>query len=62
MIYLDQSRVRNKDLKMVHSFSGKKRVSHLNERLGVGSALGKLGSRDSNERFCQIFTHIKIRK
>ena len=47
---------------MVHSFSGKKIVSHLNERLGVGSALGKLGSRDSNERFCQIFTHIKIRK
>ena len=47
---------------MVHSFLAMKRVSHSNEGPGVGAALGKLNSSDSNERFWQMFTNVEIRK
>ena len=39
-----------------------KRVSRSTEGLGVGTALGKFDSCDSNERFWQMFTKVKIRK
>ena len=39
-----------------------KRVSHSTEGLGVEAALGKFDSSDSNERFWQMFTKVKIRK
>ena len=39
-----------------------KRVSHSNEEPGVGAAFGKFDSCDSNERFWQMFTNVKIRK
>ena len=37
-------------------------MSHSNEGAGVGAALGKFGSSDSNERFWQIITNVKIGK
>ena len=37
-------------------------MSHSNEGLAVGAALGKFDSSDSNERFRQMFTNVKIRK
>ena len=59
---LEQSRVRKKNLKMVHTYSGNETVSHSNEGLAVGAALGKFDSSDSNERFRQMFTNVKIGK
>ena len=41
---------------------GMKRVSHSNEGPRVVAAFGKFNSSDSNERFWQMFTNIKIRK
>ena len=43
-------------------FLGAKRVSHSAEGSVVGAALGKFDSSDSNERFWQIFTNVKITK
>ena len=37
-------------------------MSHSNERPGVGESPGKFESSDSNERFWQMFTNMKIRK
>ena len=37
-------------------------MSHSIEGPGVGAALGKYDSSDSNERFWQMFTNIKIKK
>ena len=37
-------------------------MSHSNEGSGLGAAIGKIDSSDSNERFGQMFTNIKIRK
>ena len=37
-------------------------MSHSNEGAGVGAALGKFDSSDSNERFWQIITNVKIGK
>ena len=41
---------------------GAKRVSHSTEGLEVGAAFGKFDSNDSNERFWQVFTNVKIRE
>ena len=43
-------------------FLAMKRVSHSNEGPGVGTALRKFNSSDSNERFWQMFTNVEIRK
>ena len=37
-------------------------MSHSNEGPGLSPALGKFDSSDSNERFWQLFTNVKIRK
>ena len=37
-------------------------MSHSNEGPGVGEALGKSENSDSNERFWQMLTNVKIRK
>ena len=37
-------------------------MSHSTEMPGVGAAFGKFDISDSNERFWQIFTNVKIRK
>ena len=47
---------------MVCCFSGSDTMSHSIEEPGVAAALGKFDSSDSNERFWQIFTNVKIRK
>ena len=51
---------------MFCSFSGNEtsesQVSHSNEGPGVGAALGKFDSSDTNEKFWQILTNVKITK
>ena len=37
-------------------------MSHSNERPGLSAALGKFDSNNSNKRFWQMFTNVKIRK
>ena len=37
-------------------------MSHSNEGPGVGAALGKFDSSDTNEKFWQILTNVKITK
>ena len=37
-------------------------MSHSTERPGLGAALGKFDSSDSNEKFWQLFTNVKIRE
>ena len=37
-------------------------MSHLTEGPGLGAALGKFDGSNSNERFWQMFTNVKIRK
>ena len=37
-------------------------MSNSNEGPGLGAALEKIDSSDSNERFWQMFTNVKVRK
>ena len=57
---LEWSRVRNKDLKMVRSFSGNETSESFKWR-AWGENLIRMKF-DSNERFWQMFTKVKIRK
>ena len=52
----------NKDLRMVRCFSGVNQVNHSTEGPGVGAALGKSDSSDSNDKFWQRLGNLKIRK
>ena len=57
---LKQSEIRT--WKWSAAFLGVKRVSHSIEEPSVGAALRKFDSSDSNKRFWQRFTNVKIRK
>ena len=54
--------MQNKNLKMIRYISGSKTRSHSTEGPRMGAGLGKFDSNDSNKRFRQMFTNVKIRK
>ena len=47
---------------MMCSFSGSETSESINWRSGLGAALGKFDSSDSNKRFWQMLANVKIRK